>query len=161
MVPQPRVSLGWAVALAAAAALAALAVVPALAGGGLGAAVRLGFSAVCHQLPERSPHLAGEPAALCHRCSGILAGLVLGIAAAPALAAGLRQRIARAAQGGWLVAAALPTALDWLLGAAGVWANTPASRVLTGALFGLVAGVVLGANLLAARPRLPTPRLAS
>ena len=158
---QHRVSLGWAVALGATLALAALAVVPALAGGGAGEAVRLGFSAVCHQLPERSPHLAGAPVALCHRCSGILAGLVLGVAAVPALAAGLRQRIARGAQAGWLAAAAAPTALDWLVGAAGVWANTPASRLLTGALFGLTAGVVLGANLLAVRQRLPSPHPAS
>lgn len=158
---QRRVSLGWAVALGATLALAALAAVPALAGGGLGEAVRRAFSALCHQIPERSPHLAGSPVALCHRCSGVLAGLVLGIAVAPALARGLRQRIARGAQAGWLVAAALPTAVDWLLGATGVWANTPASRLVTGALFGLAAGVILGANLLAAPRPLPPVRLAS
>ena len=161
MDPRPRLTIGWAVALGAGLALAVLAAVPAVVGGEVGAVVRAGFSAVCHQIPERSPHLAGGPAALCHRCSGILGGLVLGLALTPALAAGLRQRVARGAQAGWLVAAALPTALDWALGATGVWANTPASRALTGAVFGLVAGLILASNLLTARPALTQPRLAS
>lgn len=156
-----RVSSGWAVALGATLALAVLAVVPALVGGGVGEVVRHGFSAVCHQMPERSPHLAGSPVALCHRCFGMLTGLVLGLAAGPALAAGVRQRVVRGAQAGWLAAAVVPTALDWLLGATGIWANTPASRLLTGALFGVTAGVILGANLLAGSPRLPSPQIAS
>ena len=162
MAPDLRVSTGWAVALAGAAALAALAASPPLLGGHAGAWVHHAFSAVCHQVPERSPHLAGGAIALCHRCSGILAGLVLGVGLAPLLGGRLLTRVHRSAQGRWLLAALAPTAVDWALGATGVWANVPASRVSTGLVFGLAAGVVLGANLLHARaPSHPQPRFAS
>ena len=153
------VPVGWAVALCGILAVAALAVAPPLVGGAAGDVIHHTFSAVCHQVPERSPHLAGGPIALCHRCSGILAGLIVGVAVVPALAAGWRQRLASGAQVGWLGAAVAPTAVDWLLGATGVWANTPASRLLTGAFFGLVAGVILGANLFVSRPPSPSAPL--
>ena len=149
-----RVSTGWAVALGGTAALAVLAASAPVVGGDAGAWIHHAFSVACHQIPERSPHLAGGPIALCHRCSGILAGLVLGIGVAPLLSARLHSLVHRSRQGRWLVAALVPTALDWALGAFGVWANTPVSRVSTGVIFGLAAGVVLGANLL--RPQ-PTP----
>lgn len=144
-------SPGWTVALGAALTLAVLAALPPVLGGDAGAVVRAAFAAVCHQIPDRSPHLGGEPLALCHRCWGVLLGLVAGLALAPALGARRLADVAGRAQARWLVAAALPTALDWALGAAGLWANTPASRGLTGALFGLVAGAILAANLLAVR----------
>ena len=150
--PRP-LSLGWTVALSGATALAVLALLPPVVGGEVGAALHHAFGAVCHQLPERSPHLAGGPIALCHRCFGVAVGLAAGVAAAPALSASLRQRVRGSAQGRWLIVAALPTALDWSLGALGVWANTPASRGLTGAVFGLVAGAVLAVNLLHAPAR--------
>ncbi len=152
MTPTAPASASWAAALCATLALAALAVAPPVIGGAAGDVVHHAFSVACHQMAERSPHLAGGPIALCHRCFGILTGLVVGVAAVPALAAGWRQRVASGAQAGWLVAAVVPTAVDWLLGATGVWANTPASRLLTGALFGLAAGVILGANLFVPRP---------
>lgn len=143
------VSLGWTVAAAASAVLVALALAPPFLGGEAGAFVRHAFAAVCHQLPERTPHLGGGPVALCHRCTGVVLGLAGGLLAAPALAARWRNALARSGQGRLLLAAAVPAAIDWLLGATGLWANTPASRVATGALFGLVAGVILAANLLA------------
>lgn len=143
------VSLGWAVASVGAAALVVLAVLPPLLGGAPGAGLHRLFSFVCHQMPERSLHLHGAPVALCHRCLGIAGGFAGGLLAAPLLTRRLRQWVARGAQACWLAAAALPTAVDWLLGATGVWANVPASRALTGAVFGVVAGVVLACNLLA------------
>ena len=139
-----------------------LAVLPPVVGGDVGAVLHRAFAAVCHQMPERSAHLAGGPIALCHRCSGVLSGLILGIAVAPSLSGSLLVRINRSVQPGWLVAAVVPTALDWALGVAGVWANTPLSRSLTGSLFGLTAGLILAANLLVVSPRsTPTPSLAS
>ena len=59
----------------------------------------------------------------------------------------------------WLALSAVPTGLDWLLGATGAWANTPASRLGTGAVVGAVAGAILAANLLAPPRRTlsPTP----
>lgn len=155
-------TVGWTVALGAVATLAVLAALPPVVGGDVGAALHHAFAAVCHQIPERSPHLAGGPIALCHRCSGVLAGLLAGLALAPALGAAWRSEIQARPQGRWLVAALVPTAVDWGVGALGVWANTPWSRTSTGALFGVAAGVLLGANLLAARRSLAfSPPLSS
>lgn len=149
-------------ALAGTAVLAVLAVLAPVIGGTLGDAIHHGFSVACHQIADRSPHVAGGPIALCHRCSGILSGLVLGIALMPLASVAARRAVSRSLQGRWLLASIVPTAIDWALGASGVWANVPASRVLTGLAFGLAAGVILGANLLAVRERpLTHPQLAS
>ncbi len=154
--------MGWLAALGAVGTLAVLAVLPPVLGGDAGTFVHHAFAAVCHQMPERSPHLAGGPVALCHRCSGVLVGLLAGLALAPLAGASLLAGVRRRPQGLWLVAALVPTAVDWGLGALGVWANTPLSRTLTGALFGATAGLILAANLLAARRSLAfTPSLDS
>lgn len=145
------ISTGWSLALGATVALAVLAALPPIVGGQPGAFIHHAFSAVCHQIPERSPHLMGDPAALCHRCSGILLGLIGGLALSPFIGRGGLRRVARSSQVGWLLLAGVPTSIDWAVGALGWWANTPASRTLTGALFGLVAGGILAANLLTPR----------
>lgn len=147
-------------ALGGTAALAVLAVLPPAVGGALGDAIHHGFSVACHQIADRSPHVAGGPVALCHRCSGILGGLLVGIALMPLASTTALALVNRSRQGRWLLASVVPTAVDWALGAAGVWANVPASRVVTGMVFGLTAGVILGANLLAVRETsLTQPRL--
>ncbi|MDI3339795.1 MAG: DUF2085 domain-containing protein [Sphaerobacter sp.] len=96
------------------------------------------FSLVCHQRPDRSFVLAGEPLAYCQRDAAIYGGLlVAGLLYAP-----LRQRIRPAGLG---VAAALaaPMALDGLTQLVGLRESTAALRVTTGALFALgVAWVV-------------------
>lgn len=147
--PDRTLTTGWAVAALTAGALLTLAIAPPFLGVSGGAVLHQAFSFVCHQLPDRTLHLDGEPVALCHRCLGIGSGFVLGVWAAPLVAARRLRGVARGAQARWLVIAALPTAVDWVLGALDLWANTPLSRTLTGALFGLVAGGVLAANLLA------------
>ena len=131
----------WSAAAASVAALFALALAPPLLGGESGEAVRFAFSHVCHQIPERSLALAGGPVALCHRCLGVVGGLALGTLAAP-----LVPRLGvlgRVRAGRSLALAALPMAVDWTVGALGLWANTPLSRSATGALFGAVAGLFL------------------
>ena len=142
----------WSVAAVAVAALLALALAPPVVGGEAGGAVRFAFGHVCHQLPGRSLWLGGGPVALCHRCLGVLAGLAGAVGAAPLVPrlgalGGVRA-------GRWLALALAPGALDWLLGATGVWANTPGSRLATGALFGVAAGLFLAQALLAPRPAL-------
>ncbi len=122
-----------------------LALVPALAPGPLADALRLAFHAVCHQMPERSFHLNGHALAVCHRCTGIYAGLLAGSLVFPWVArwdAGL-WRHARA-----LIAFSLaPLALDWGGDALGLFANTTASQVLTGAFFGLGVSYLLARGL--------------
>ena len=147
---------GWALAAGTAMVLAVLATVPPVVGGELGHALHHAFGGICHQMPERSIHIGGHPIALCHRCSGILAGFIAGLLVAP-LAVRQLTRLTTGSHGRWLLIAAIPTCVDWALGALGIWTNTPASRLLTGGLFGIVAGLVLAANLLAlpkASPRL-------
>ena len=94
------------------------------------------FHAVCHQIPERSFHVGEHALAVCARCTGIYAGVVLGALLYP-LVTSLRNREAPARV--WLFAAALPTAADFALGVSGVWENTHLSRSLTGALLGAAA----------------------
>ena len=46
-----------------------------------------------------------------------------------------------------LLLAALPAAVDWGGDLVGLWLNTPASRYVTGGLFGVVAGMCLARAL--------------
>ena len=147
-----RPSLPFGIALAASAALLAGAAAPGWLGTDAGALVRDAYSVLCHQLPHRSPHLGGTPWALCHRCTGIAAGLVLGLLAVPALTPPLRTRIAGLSVGQIIALSLVPMAVDWSLGAFDLWANTSISRTATGTVFGVAAGVALGLALLRPRP---------
>lgn len=94
------------------------------------------FSYVCHQIPERSFHLAGHQFAVCSRCTGLYAGFAIASLVYP-LTRSLRStdtppRI-------WLVLAALPLAIDFGLGYFSIWPNNHLSRFTTGALLGAVA----------------------
>jgi uncharacterized membrane protein len=109
---------------------------PLLAAGGYGwaaGAVYRAFASVCHQQAERSFTIDGHALAVCARCTGIYVGFAACTVFYP-LARGLRRTDAPARK--WLVLALLPTAVDFLLNFAGLWANTHASRALTGAIAG-------------------------
>jgi uncharacterized membrane protein len=99
----------------------------------LGAVVYNGFSATCHQIPERSFHFEGFPLAVCARCFGLYAGGAAGVLFYP-LARGLARRDAPGRA--WLLAAAVPTTVDFALGFFGVWENTHLSRFLTAVVLG-------------------------
>ena len=150
-----RFPAGWWLAVSVAAGVAALAALPAVVGFEGGALVRAAFAPFCHQMPARSPHVHGVPLALCHRCFGIVAGLAAGVASGP-LAPGLLRRLASVHPLAVLSAAVVPTSADWLLGVTGMWANTGASRLATGALFGVAAGLVLVVSVLAVPLTRPT-----
>ena len=139
----------WTVAAFAATGMLAVSLSPPWLPAGPAHAVDAAFSWLCHQLPERTLHVHGTPVALCHRCLGLLAGLVGGIALAPLAPKVVRRLVEARRQVRVLVVATLPVAVDWALGVTGVWANTPWSRSATGALFGLAAGAMIGMALLA------------
>lgn len=144
----------WGGALLLSALVLVLAVLPPFVNSGLRAGLMEGFHLLCHQLPERSLAVGGTPFALCHRCFGILIGLVGGVLLLPTLGARLHQWARQARR--LLLVAAIPLVIDWSLGALGLWANTPVSRVLTGFLFGFAAGMVL-ARAIGYHPISPTP----
>lgn len=129
---------GWWIAFAGTLAIALLAMTPPLLGDGSREIVMAMFSGVCHQLPGRSPHVDGVQLAVCHRCAGIYWGLP----AAALLFTLSRPGASISRQGAplLLIAAATPAGVDWALDVVGVLANTPASRIATGVIFGLGAG---------------------
>jgi uncharacterized membrane protein len=95
-----------------------------------------GFSYVCHQIPERSFHLAGHQFGVCSRCTGLYCGF-----AAAALIYPLARSLKRtdAPRRLWLILSAVPLAIDFSLTYFGLWSNTHLSRFSTGALLGSVA----------------------
>ena len=135
-----RARASWGAALGVAAGLVALIVAAPLlrAGGLVGAAgaVYQAFGMVCHQMGARSFHVEGFQLAVCARCFGLYVGALAGVAAYP-----LARPLARRDMPGraWLLAAALPTAVDFALGFFGVWENTHLSRFLTALLLGAAA----------------------
>lgn len=156
-------STPWRLAVAVAGLILAAALAPAVLPPPAADAVRSAFAWLCHQIPERTLHLGGAPVALCHRCLGVLLGMGLGLCLAPAAPRRVRGWTSAEAQARVLLAAGLPLAADWLLGATGLWANTAGSRSLTGAVFGVAAGGLIGVSLRARRRggpghAVPTPR---
>src|SRR5882762_1451458 len=94
------------------------------------------FSFVCHQIPERSFHLAGHQFAVCSRCTGLYAGFAVAALVYP-LARSLQRTDTPSLL--WLILATLPLAIDFGLGYFSIWPNTHMSRFLTGALLSSVA----------------------
>jgi len=94
------------------------------------------FSFVCHQIPERSFHLAGHQFAVCSRCTGLYMGFALAAVVYP-LAYSLKRIDTPRRR--WLILAAVPLLIDFSLTYFGVWSNTHLTRFLTGALLGAVA----------------------
>ena len=94
------------------------------------------FSYVCHQIPERSFHLAGHQFAVCSRCTGLYSGFAVATLVYP-LARSLKRT--DAPHRFWLILAAVPLFIDFSLTYFGIWSNTHASRFVTGALLSSVA----------------------
>ena len=91
------------------------------------------YGRVCHQIGDRSFHIAGNPLAVCARCSGIYAGYLAGLIAYP-FARSLPQT--ELPDRRWLIAALVPVAVDVAGGYLGIFENTLASRALTGLIAG-------------------------
>ena len=92
------------------------------------------FSYACHQLPERSLHFLGHQLAVCSRCFGVYFGLLAGLLTYPIWR---RMDSIDPLPRVWLIAAALPMAVDWSLTVFGIWENTHLSRFITGSILGI------------------------
>ncbi|ARA91853.1 MAG: DUF2085 domain-containing protein [Bacteroidetes bacterium] len=148
---EPGFSWAWAGTLAATLLLVGVIVAPPFLPPEIRRWVMAGFRVVCHQLPSRSFHIDGVPLAVCHRCLGIYAAMPVAVLAFAWFGAG-RPVLDRYAPY-VLAASLLPLSIDWLGDVLGWWTNTPASRTITGGLFGLAAGYYLmQAVARAARP---------
>lgn len=92
------------------------------------------FSYICHQMPERSLHLAGHQMGVCSRCFGVYFGLFLGFAIYP-----LWRKVddIEPLPRFWLFVSLIPIGIDWTLGMFGIWENTHLSRFITGAILGV------------------------
>src|SRR6266849_4096479 len=112
------------------------------------------FSFLCHQIPERSFHLAGHQFGVCSRCTGLYAGFAIAALVYP-LARSLQRTDTPSRL--WLVLATLPLVIDFALGYFSIWENTHLSRFLTGALLSSVAvfyvmpGLIELTNMIAGR----------
>lgn len=137
----PRFWWGWALGLSMTGLLVLLVSLPPFVEPGLRTVLMHGFSTLCHQIAERSFAVDGVPLAVCHRCYGIYWGLPL--AALGFLALTRWDPVLWKYSRIIIPLALIPTSLDWLLGVLGLWTNTPWSRLITGALLGLVAGYYL------------------
>lgn len=140
--------MGWGLALLIGSVLVLLASLPPFLEAGPRVLLHQGFSWACHQLPERSFHVDGVQLAVCHRCYGIYWGLPVAVMAFLGLSRWDHYINPRAKY--ILAGSALPPAIDWLGGVLGLWVNTPETRVITGAVFGLVVGYFLARAFVAA-----------
>ena len=140
-----KISVGWWIAFGATVVLVALATLPPFVGPKTRSALLLAFSGACHQLADRSPHLLGVSFAVCHRCYGLY--LALPLAALVFRWSGRWDAQLNRLAPILLLLAVIVPGVDWLGDVLGAWTNTPVSRMLTGAVFGLTAGYFLSRAL--------------
>lgn len=92
------------------------------------------FSFICHQMSERSFHVAGEQFGVCSRCFGVYFGIFAGFAIYP-----LWRKIdeIEPLPRFWLFASMIPIGIDWSLTIFGIWENNHFSRFVTGMILGV------------------------
>ena len=138
--PKTHMNRGWLLALATGVGIVVLATLPPFVGETARGYLMQAFEMVCHQLPGRSPHIDGIQLAVCHRCFGIYLGLpVASLLYLSIKGRRLDRRVAPLVLG----LSVLPMVVDWGGDVIGLFTNSPGSRIVTGLLFGVVAGLFL------------------
>lgn len=112
-------------------------VAPLLGAGGspFGSLLYSFYAPVCHQLDHRSFHLDGEKLAVCVRCSAIYFSFFVSTLAFVMLRRTFTHAVPTKP---WILLALAPIAADAILSLLTGYESTTASRVATGALFGLM-----------------------
>jgi uncharacterized membrane protein len=96
------------------------------------------FSTICHQYDSRSLHIFGYKLAVCARCTAIYFGFLIGTLAFPLV----RKRITSLPS--WLLGiAVLPMVIDVVSEFMLFHQSMVSIRIITGAIFGIVAALVL------------------
>jgi uncharacterized membrane protein len=91
------------------------------------------FGYICHRIPERSLHIAGEQLGVCSRCFGVYFGLAVGFLIYPLWRTiDEIEPLPRI----WLFLSMIPIGVDWSLTIFGIWDNTHLSRFVTGTILG-------------------------
>lgn len=105
------------------------------------------FHPVCHQFDGRSLHIAGERLAVCSRCSAIYAGFLLGLLVYPAFRpVGVPHTPSRTV----LLIAVTPMLLDVAFDFTGLHETSIGTRLVSGAVFGILIPYVVMPVLLGA-----------
>ena len=89
--------------------------------------------------------------AVCERCSAIYFGFFIGVALSPVLS----RRLPSAPRGIWTLAVA-PMLLDVAAGLLGIHPSTIQTRLVSGALFGITAALILTPLLITASSEITT-----
>lgn len=98
------------------------------------------FSALCHQIPDRSFSYSGIQMAVCARCIGIYGSFLAGIILMPAFSV---FNFSKKTEKYWLIGAILLNLIDIIGNYFSIWTNSDISRILLGSLFGLSLAVIL------------------
>jgi uncharacterized membrane protein len=94
------------------------------------------FHLICHQIDDRSLHLAGHPLAVCSRCSAIYFAFLAGVILFPFVRlSGSTRRL--------LILAAVPMVVDVAVGMLGLYEPSNVLRVASGAVFGVLAALII------------------
>lgn len=118
-------------------------------------AIYQGFSAICHQIPERTFHLPdGLPLAVCSRCTGIYIGALIGLLLYPACRP-IATRVPPPRR--LLIAGIVPLLIDFGANLTGLLHNTFLSRTVTGVVAGITAAFLILPGLVAAVDELKEP----
>ncbi len=108
---------------------------PLLAGSSAGNTLYQSFHQICHQLPERSFHFAGEKLGVCARCSSIYFAFLVGLAVYPFFKS---LDDVRTPGRVFLFAAMAPMLIDVGLSVLNIHESSLVTRAITGSVFGFV-----------------------
>ncbi|HLR76219.1 MAG TPA: DUF2085 domain-containing protein [Balneolaceae bacterium] len=98
------------------------------------------FYSLCHQLPERSFWINGQPMAVCARCFGIYTGFWSGLISALFIGNGIKKTVLKKI----LIVVLLLNIVDVAGNFLNIWQNTLFSRFALGFSLAAAAGILLG-----------------